>query len=313
METFGIAVTQVAMLFVLIAIGFFLCKKEVLNDTVRQGVTTILLDIVTPCVIISEMQAKRTHARMIGLAVAAGVYALYLVAAILLSRFLTIRQDNRATNRICMVYTNCGFMGLPLLAALDELVGGDALFYGSVIIAVNNLFIFTQGIAMFGEKSGFKGLLKRVLSPAVFSVFVGAALFFAGWTLPGVIGKPIEYLASMNTPLAMLMIGAILCRSDIRRVFLDSRVFFPAAARNLLFPLLFLGVIALAKRFFPLGDYAGQLMTCLIISACPVAGNAAIFSERYGGDSRLASGIFTLSTLFSALTIPMIVTIASGI
>lgn len=313
-ETFGILIHQVVMLFLLIGVGFFLCKKEVLSDTVRQGMTTILLDIITPCVILKEMQAERTAQRMVGMAVAAGVYALYLIGAVLLSRLLSYRKNatkgETASRRICMVYTNCGFMGLPLLAALDQLVGGDALFYGSVIIAVNNLFIFTQGIGMFGGKPGVKGTLKMMVTPAVVSIFLGAALFFSGLTLPSVIGTPIEYLASMNTPLAMLVIGAILCRSELKKTLTDRRIFWPVAVRNLLFPGLFVAVVTLVALFLPLDGVLGQIMTCLIIAACPVAGNCAIFSERYGGDSTLASRIFSVSTLLSALSMPLVIALA---
>lgn len=313
-ETFGIVITQVIMLFILIAVGFFLCKKEVLNDAARKGMTTILLNIVTPCVILKEMQTERTRDSMMGLLLSAGVFSAYLVVAILLSRPLAHRKNasrgETASRRICMVYTNCGFMGLPLLAALDELVGGDALFYGSVIIAVNNLFIFTQGIGLFGGKPGFKGTLKLMLTPAVICVFLGAALFFSGLTLPSILGKPVEYLAAMNTPLAMLVIGAILYRSDIKQVFLDKRIWMPVLVRNLLFPMLFLLAVVLLSVALPMKEYMAPVMTCLIIAACPVAGNCAIFAERYKGDSRLTSGIFSVSTILSVLSMPVIIALA---
>ncbi len=312
-ETFLIVVTQIAMLFLLIGMGYFLCKKDVLNDTVRKGVTTVLLDVVTPCVILKEMQTERTADSMKGLVWSAGIYAVYLMAAILLSRLLagkSVSRGETAAKRICMVYTNCGFMGLPLLAALSGLVGEKALFYGSVIIAVNNLFIFTQGIGMFGGKPGLKGTLKLMLTPAVISVFIGAALFFTGVTLPEVVNKPIAYLADMNTPMAMLVIGAILCKSDLRKVFADKRIWWPVALRNLLFPLLFVLSVWGLSLCVPLEDVLFPVMTCLVIASCPVAGNCAIFAERYGGDSCLASGIFSASTLLSAVTLPVVIALA---
>lgn len=315
LETFSIVALQVAMLFILIAVGFFLCKKDILNDTVRKGMTTILLNIVTPCVIIAEMQTERTAERMTGLAVTAAVFAAYFIAAILLTIPLARRKEQsrsaEATKRICMVYSNCGFMGLPLLASLSDIVGSDALFYGSVIIGVNNLFIFTQGISMFGSEQGeatkkqrFLRTLKMIISPAVIAIFIGAALFFTGFTLPEVIGKPVEYIASMNTPLAMLVIGAIICRSNVLEIFRDKRIYFPVFVRNILFPGLFLGIMALCGLTSP------EMLICLVIIACPVAGNCAIFSERYGGDSKLASGVFSLSTLFSAISMPVTVALA---
>ena len=308
---------QVAVLFILIAVGFALSCAGVINDAVRSGMTVILLDVVTPCVIVSEMQTQRTGDRMTGLLITAGVFAACLAVFILLSKPLAARKgrpvSTEASARICMIYSNCGFMGLPLLAALSDVVGSDALFYGSVIIGVNNLFLFTQGIAMFGksssggEKPGVSRRLAMLFSPAVAGIFVGILLFSLGIELPEVISRPVEYIGSMNTPLAMLVIGAIIKSCDLRRIFTDRRIFLPVFVRNLLFPGLFLGVAALFNLNF------APVLVCLIIAACPTAGNGAVFSERYGGDSVLASGIFSLSTLFSAGSVPLITAAAAMI
>lgn len=321
LETFGIVITQVAMLFILIAVGFFLCKKDILNDTVRKGVTVILLDIVTPCVVIAEMQTERTTERMTGLLVTAAVSALYFIIFILLSALLTLRHKNdnprRASEQICSIYSNCGFMGLPLLASLSSIVGNDALFYGSVIIGMYNLFIFTHGIALFRGEDKAESAKKKILStakmlitPAVIAIFIGAALFFMNFSLPSVIGRPIEYIASMNTPLAMLVIGAIICNSNVLEIFRDKRIYFPVILKNLVYPLLFLGICFILTL---INVPSHALLICAIIMSCPVAGNCAIFSERYEGDSKLASGAFSLSTLVSIITIPLIVTLATSI
>jgi len=316
-DTLLLVGTQVCMLFLLIGTGYFLCKKNILTYECRKGMTTVLLNIVTPCVVVAEMQKERTPARIKGLLVTAALYAAYLAVAVFLS-WVIVRRKNAvpgetASSRICMIYTNCGFMGLPLLASLKDVLGEDVLFYGSVIIAVNNLFIFTHGVHLFGGKPGVKGTAKLLLTPAVVGVAVGVLLFFTGITLPAVVEKPMEYLASMNTPLAMLLIGAIICRSELRLAINDKRVFLPVIVRNIVFPLLFVGVAALVCRYLPARHYRAEMLTCLIIASCPVAGNCAIFAERYHADRRLAAGIFAISTLFSAVTVPLITTLAEQI
>ena len=303
-ETFLTVAQQVGILFILIAAGFFLAHKKVIDDRVRRGLTALLVNLTTPCIIISEMQTERTYERMIGLALTAGVFAAFLLFGILLSKLLTVRvksKPERASTRMCMTYTNCGFMGFPLLASLSSLVGSDALFFGTVIIGVNNLFMFTHGVYTLGGSKSVKDTLKMIISPAVIGVFIGAALFFAQITLPEVVSKPISYIGSMNTPLAMLTLGAIIYSSDIKTALRDKRIYFPTVVRNLLSPAVFLAVIAI------FGIKNTAVLTCFVTATCSVGGMCAILSEQYNGDAPLASRIFSLSTLSSMITIPILI------
>ena len=48
-------------------------------------------------------------------------------------------------------------------------------------------------------------------------------------------------------------------------------------------------------------------MTILIAAACPTAANAMLFAGRFGGDEKLASHMFALTTLVSILSIPAVI------
>lgn len=319
LETFCIVITQVAILFIMMGVGFFLCKKEILNDTVRNGATTILLNIVTPCLLINEMQTERTESRIAGLGFVLLFSASYFILFSVFAALITLKnrknEKARASQRICSVYPNCGFMGIPLLASLTSIVGSDAVFYCSAIIGVYNFFIFTHGISLFNtekEKKGILDTLKKIISPAVISVIIGMLLFFFNISLPPVIARPIAYLGSMNTPLAMLIIGAIIARCNILTAFRNKHIYLPVILRNFVFPLIFLGICLLSRKLLA-PNIDSVLLICIVILSCPVAGNCAIFSERYGGDRELASGAFSLSTLLSIITIPLIVTLATSI
>lgn len=312
MTVFLTAITQVAILFILIGVGFFFSKKEIITQNVISGMTRILFDVVTPCIIISSFQIEKTDDNLKELLIFAAATTVYFIAAIAFSYTYYIRKGDPkeiAVKRICSIYSNCGFMGFPLLAALSEIVGANGIFLGSVYITVNNFFIFTQGALAFppldGKKPKFKDNLKKLLSPAIFGVFIGLMLFVFSVKLPEIVAKPIEYLGSMNTPLAMLLIGGMIEKSDWKHIFTDKRVYFTTACRNLILPLLCLGIMAI------FGLNSTVFITLLVITACPVAGNCVIFTDLYGGDRDLASKVFTLSTISSALTLPLILTVAS--
>ncbi len=312
MTVFITAITQVAILFILIAVGFFFSRREIITQNVINGMTRVLFDVVTPCIIISSFQIDKTDDNLKELLIFAAATVVYFIVAIAFSYIFYLKKSDpkeTAVKRICSIYSNCGFMGFPLLMALSSIVGANGVFLGSVYITVNNFFIFTQGVLIYPPKDGnkpkFKDNLKKLLSPAVFGVFIGLMLFVFSVKLPEIIAKPVEYLGSMNTPLAMLLIGAMIEKSDWKHIFTDKRVYFTTACRNLIMPLLCLGVLAL----FELNSTV--FITLLVITACPVAGNCVIFTDLYGGDRDLCSKVFTLSTLSSALTLPLVLTLAS--
>ena len=160
---------------------------------------------------------------------------------------------------------------------------------------------------LFQKKEDFslRAALRNLLSPSVFGVLIGLALFLGGVTLPTLLAQPVEYLGSMNTPLAMLIIGALIERSDWERMFADRRAYLPVLLRNIAFPLLTLAAL------WGLGLHGSVFLCCLLLTACPTAGNCVIFSENFNGDKDLASKIFTLSTLFSVVSLPCIIALAS--
>ena len=111
----------------------------------------------------------------------------------------------------------------------------------------------------------------------------------------------------MNTPLAMMVAGFSVAQADIGKVFGTLRLYYVAAIKLFLFPLLCLPLLCL----LPLsGDVA---MTMLIAAACPAATTGIMMAIRYNQNYTYASEAFSLSTLLSVLTLPTVVLIAEQI
>ena len=87
------------------------------------------------------------------------------------------------------------------------------MFFCSGVLIPFNIFAFTHGVRLISgkstEKTGFK-MKWLLLNPGVISVLIGLPLFLLNVTLPRILGEPVSYIASLNTPLAMLMFGTYL-------------------------------------------------------------------------------------------------------
>ena len=139
-------------MFILIAVGFGCGKKGVITEHASKKMTDIVLYVVTPCVMIAAFQREFSFELLGKVFIAAVTAALIMTASILLAR-LFIRDKNEAEKKVLqfsVIFSNCGFMSLPLQKAL---LGDDGWFFGSIFVAVFNVFCWTYGLAdMSGDK-----------------------------------------------------------------------------------------------------------------------------------------------------------------
>ena len=143
-----------------------------------------------------------------------------------------------------------------------------------------------------------------MVNPGVIGTAVGLLLFVFSVRLPTVILSPIQYLAALNTPVPMLVIGFHLMHSDLRRILKDKDAYFAMAMRLILIPLAALGAMYLAGA-----DGTVAVAVTIAVSA-PVAAFTTMMSAKYGRDTQLSAGIVSASALFSLVTMPLIVGLA---
>ena len=189
-------------------------------------------------------------------------------------------------------------MSLPLQKAI---LGDDGWFYGSIFVAVFNIFVWTHGlVSMSGDKKqlSFK---KLVLNPGLIGVLLAIILFLTGFKLPYIISQPVEYLAVLNTPLPMLIIGFYLSQADFKKAFTDKGVYFSSAVRLIALPMLTAVVMSLC-RVTPI-----ITMACVIATSAPTAATTTMFATKFNKDVELSVSIVAATTVFSLAAMPLVV------
>ena len=130
-------------------------------------------------------------------------------------------------------------------------------------------------------------------------------LFLLRIQLPRPVFEAAALTGSITSPLSMLIIGALLAEVPLRDIFKGRELYLGSAMRLVVMPLLVYGLLSL----LPLPKEVMQI--CVIITAMPAAVNTAIMAEKYGGDALLASRFISITTIFSILTIPLILILLS--
>lgn len=293
---------QVVVLFLLMAVGYILTKKGVIDKKGSDQMTTLLSYVVLPCAILYsfQMEFKSSMLRnfLIMCVITFGVHVFNILASTLIfNKKFKPDDQKRSVLRFSGTYSNSGFMGFPLL---ESLAGSNGLFYGSAYNSIYGLFIWTHGYWLYSGKPDKKSILKAMLNPNILASIIGLLLYCFSIRLPGPIYLSVKSIAQLNTALSMIVIGTTMTQISFGKVFTDLYSWIGVAMRNLVFPftLLFL-LYALGIR--------GELLLCsLIPAACPVAGFAVLFSKLTGKEVVFPCKVMTLSTLASLITMPLI-------
>ena len=296
---------QVIIIFILIGVGFVLTKTKKINDAGVKQLTDILLITVTPCVIIQAYQKEFDIEYLNGLMLAALATLIIHIIAVVIS-FVVFRkkEDNcYRVSRFAAVCSNCGFMAIPLLSAA---LGSDGVFYGSAYLVVFTLFYWTFGVYICTENVKKCFSIKSIfINPGVIGVIIGLFFFFGRITLPDVLASAVNFMASLNTPLAMLILGSFLVKVDVFKAFKNINLYLVCFLRLLLIP--FLGILTISM----LKIEPTIAKTVLICAACPVATVTSLFASKYELDSVYASETVAISTILSILTIPLIIILST--
>lgn len=290
---------KVAELFLMIGVGVVCFRGKMITRRGVAQLTTLLLYVVAPCLIVSSFTGEEQAISPAELGMAFVLAILAHVLAIGMSWLFFRRQsrERQKVLRFAMIYSNTGFMGMPLVQAV---VGEEGVVYASVFIAVFNVFAWTHGFGLMsgGERSSLKKIL---LNPGVLALLIGLPFFFTGWKLPPLLQVPVDSFSALNTPLAMVVIGCNIAQIRFREMFQESAVFGLSALRLLLVPAVFFGVAWLCR------PAPALLLSCIIQASAPVAANTVLFATQFGADSRLAAKAVAVTTLFSILTMPVFV------
>lgn len=302
MEAMMVIVGKVAVILILIAVGYVVTKRGWITERGASEITSLLIKIVTPCLIVNSFLGSTDSLKVSEMLLALAVSALSLGISLAIS-LVTFRKEppeRQKVLRFAVIFSNAGFMGIPLV---ESIVGSKGVIYGSFFVVAFNVICWTYGYSMMsgGAKMNIKTVL---LNPGIIGLIFGLPIYFLKIQLPAILAEPVGFLSNLNTPLAMLVIGSYIARVDLHSFISDMAVYKMAFLRLVAAPALYLLVLMVIR---PEPDL---LVSSIIQASAPVAANTVLFAVQYHQDSELASKTVAVSTVLSIITIPVFTILA---
>ena len=290
----------VIMLF-LIAVGILCSKMKLISEASNKELSKFVLQVVNPVVIFMSYQTDYRPELVRNLLLTFVISIGAIAAAVLLAYVFVRKKQGREfeIERFSATYSNCGFMGIPLVNAV---YGDEGVFYLTAFITVFNLFVWTHGVILISGEKNFKQVVKVFYSPTIISIVLGIISFFLHFRLPAPAEDALGLIKELNTPLAMLVSGVTIAGTNVKKMLKNYRVYYICLLKLLVIPLIIAVPLSLLT-----GVDDKVRMTILVAAAAPPAAICTLFSLRYGKNSIYASEIFAAGTILSVGTLPLVV------
>ena len=303
MEIVNLLFRQNLTMFFYLLVGYLLFKKKLLTKTGSGEIGKMLLYVIMPMAIIRSYMRDFSKEMLIGFAISFAAALVCLILSMVVSGLFFSKKS--AIRQFGAAFSNAGFIGIPLV---QMTLGEEAVFYVASFVSILNILQWTYGVWIMTKDKATISPKKIVTNPIVISFAVGLLLFFLPVTLPDILSGVIGTLASMNGPLAMVVLGAYLAQIPLRTLFTDRLAYLCTAVRLLVIPVLTILVLFLIP-----GAYTEIRVAVLLVAAAPVGSNVAIFAQLYDREYTDAVKDVCLSTILSMVSMPLIVGMANYI
>lgn len=298
----SILLRQIAIMALLSAVGVYLSRKGFLSPQGTKDLGAILLRVIIPCVIVKSYITEFSRERLLELALSAGLALIGFILAMVIS-YLVFGKRRRLEN-FAASFCNAGFIGIPLAQAI---IGEEGVFYIAASVALLNLFQWTYGVYIMADRKDAISAKTIAKNPVVIAIVIGVVLFVSQIPVPGIVTSTLGYIAGMNTPIAMILMGTYLAKLPLKKL-LDKRAYGCVLFRLVIIP----AVILLVFWVLPVSN-ADIALAAFLAAATPVGANICVFAQQYDCDYEFSVVTVCLSTLLSVITVPLLVSFAQMI
>ncbi|MBE7083029.1 MAG: hypothetical protein E7373_00315 [Clostridiales bacterium] len=297
------------LIFVALALpGYILVKSKLLKSNESGVLSKILSYVGMPFLILSSILSIEFTSDFTLIAVITAISCiLFTVLFFFLTIPLTIKEKQekkRSMMRFAMLFSNNGFLGIPLAIAVFT---NNPIVVSIVVIfnIFNNILIYTLGIYLISGDKKAINLKKAFANPVLLAFVVGLILNLIGVKklLPEITTFS-DHLKNLVTPVSMLILGVKLAEVPFASLFTSPSSYYVSSIKLILMPLIATALGFAVKLLFNLDN--DIVFAFFIAFAMPNAGLSTTFADQFGGDTK-HSVIYTLgSTIFSVLTIPIL-------
>ncbi len=301
MEVFESSINQMLILFLFLALGYFLNRQLIIPVTSSKVLSKLETSLFVPCLIFSvfykyctieNFKEKWTY-MLYGLA----IMLVSLVIAVFLTKLFT--KDNYLKNiyTYSFAVSNFGFMGNAVVLGV---FGEEVLFDYMIFTLPLNMYVYSIGTAsLIPADKGKKISLKTFVNPIFISLLLGAVFGLVNIPLPDFLTSAITSAGNCMSPIAMLLTGFVIGNFSLRELTKNIKIYFASVIRLIILPAIFILILIALKTDNEI------IRVALCATAMPLGLNTVVFPAAFGGDTTPGASMALISHVLAVVTIPI--------
>ncbi|MGG7057224.1 AEC family transporter [Clostridium nigeriense] len=315
----------------IIGLGFYLRKKEMINSVASKILTKIVLTVSLPALAFTSFMKDIDGDQLKqGISILIWGFAIYIILIpITKIMYSKVKGDKQVVYRILTIFGSTTFFGTPIVTAVYGSVG---TMYSNIFNIAYRVFLYSYAfIKMSGAKMDKENLKKNVkeifLNPIILATFLGLFIWLFQDMLPQVqvaakdtvesyaflridktlpwLYKPLSYLQSLASPLAWLSIGATLAEVPFKKAMSQSDAWIYSLIKVMLIPVINLVLLVVLNVTGILPVSFEAVATTVIMMAAPTATVAAAYAINFEKEAVFTSNCSLLSTLLGVVAMPI--------
>ncbi|MGI6045599.1 MAG: AEC family transporter [Eggerthellaceae bacterium] len=269
---------QMIIFGILILVGLVARRLKMINEANQQQLSALVVNIAYPALILSSALSATERIEGNALLTAVGatilLIALAMVAGWLLPIILRYPRERRSIFTLMTVFTNIGFMGVPMIRGL---YGNDALIYMTVFLIPFNLMFYAYAIPKLQGKIGKKGAFKPrdLLNSGMVACVLAIVIYLANIPVPSFLATAVDMVGSMTAPLGMMLLGSFLTDVNWKTLASDFRIWLFTGIKMFIVPV---GIVWILSLFI---QDRILLAVCLAAIATPSGNVLALLANLY--------------------------------
>lgn len=294
-------------LFFILVIGYILNKVDILDGLTNKKISQLIVNVTAPLLVLSSIASASSDNRSTVILLLAAGFCSYVVVMIigwLVLKILPFPKEDRPVYECMMVFSNCAFMGYPVVEAV---FGTESIFYCAMFNFAFNIFIYSYAVLRLGagkkNNVSWKEQAKKMLNPGMIFTLLALFIYLLQIPVTGVVKDTVDMVGGVTSPLSMLSLGASIAAYPLLESIKDIRCYGFAVIRLIILPILACLICNLLQ--------VSELFKGIIIItyAMPVASLVLMQAIQYDANAKIVTRNILVTTVLSVITIPIMISV----
>ena len=307
--------SRLGTIAIILALGFLLGKLKLISPKTNKDLVNLLLTVFMPASLFMAFPTaysdETSHIFVAGLVGGFIVMIAITLLSLVIFNKKWYKGKMRYESQFALIFNNATFLGYPIISSTYGSQSTAIIAYCGFIIAFN-IALFSYGVYLFKHKIDGKLILNIITNPNIIAVVLGVLVFLTSFQVPKFINDAVTFTGSATTALSIICVGCMLSTAKFAQLLKKWKLAITALIQLIVGPLVAY-LLLIAMQYVARGagfDFSDEVViVCTLIQALPTATSLGLFASRYGGDEKEASQLVTISTLFSMVTLPIMISI----